>query len=174
MNYRHNRSYLKESISFGLPRFCVFDKSKAFNWSIPVLHVKNKISVLFLRLGQYWSNPSLLWIRKLTPGQRSIKKDFREGRNINEINSKLEVVWTTVIQFFSHWYSMSMFLHLNSLKLFNQLVSRFSLSVLFCVIFYVLYFFPFLKNSQHSVLENLYSIFYILKKPIVHKSPASI
>ena len=28
------------------------------------------------------------------------KKDFKEGRKVNETNSKLEVVWTTVIQFF--------------------------------------------------------------------------
>ena len=53
MNYRHYTSYLKKSISFGLSRFSVLDKSKAFNWSIPVLHVKKKISVLFFRLGQY-------------------------------------------------------------------------------------------------------------------------
>ena len=116
MNYRHYTSYLKKSISFGLPRFCVLDKSKAFNCSIPFLHVQKKISVLFFRLGQYWSKQSLLWIRNLTSGQGSIKKDFREGCKVNETNSKLEVVWTTVIQFFSYWHSMSMFLHLRVLS----------------------------------------------------------
>lgn len=81
MNYRHYTSYLKKSISFGLPRFCVLDKSKAFNCSIPVLHVKKKIwlSVLFFRLGQYWSKQSLLWIRNLTSAQGSIKKGL-QGR----------------------------------------------------------------------------------------------
>ena len=79
MNYRHYTSYLKKSISFGLPRFCVLDKSKAFNCSIPFLHVQKKISVLFFRLGQYWSKQSLLWIRNLTSGQGSIKKGL-QGR----------------------------------------------------------------------------------------------
>ena len=47
MNYRHYTSYLKKSISFGLPRFCVLDKSKAFNWSIPILPVKKKYLFYF-------------------------------------------------------------------------------------------------------------------------------
>lgn len=79
MNYRHYTSYLKKSISFGLPRFCVLDKSKAFNCSIPVLHVKKKICVIFFRLGQYRLKQCLLWIRNLTSGQGSIRKGF-QGR----------------------------------------------------------------------------------------------